>query len=153
VRDALDAKNISGSVAAGLKADIAARAVELARFDRSVDPKLVAKLQSMGIAFNRKDLLWITTMPGGKLAFLETGNVSAGLTHVIARHGVEFADNGIALRDLPDLIRQALSDGKVIGYQGSDTGRPIYEIMYNGVERHVAITVGSNGFVVGANLA
>jgi hypothetical protein len=41
--------------------------------------------------------------------------------------------------------------GKVVGQQ-RDAGRPIYELMYNGVLRHVAITVGDNGFVVGANL-
>ncbi|WP_084714855.1 RICIN domain-containing protein [Streptacidiphilus rugosus] len=153
VREALAAKNINGAVAAGLNADIAQRAAELARFDRSVDPKLVDKLQKLGITFSRKDLLWVTSMPGGQLAFLETGNINAGLIHVVARHGVEFADNGITLREVPDLIRQALTDGKVIGYQGNDMGRPIYEILYKGVERHVAITVGDNGFVVGANLA
>jgi hypothetical protein len=36
--------------------------------------------------------------------------------------------------------------------QGEDKGRPIYNVIY-GMERNVAITVGSNGYVVGANLA
>ena len=38
-----------------------------------------------------------------------------------------------------------------MGYQGRGTGRPIYEFVYNGEVRQVAITVGSNGFIVGAN--
>ena len=36
--------------------------------------------------------------------------------------------------------------------QGEDKGRPIYNLIYNGTERNVAITVGDNGYVVGANL-
>ena len=31
------------------------------------------------------------------------------------------------------------------------TGRPIYEFTYNGEIHKVAITVGNNGFIVGAN--
>lgn len=53
--------------------------------------------------------------------------------------------------DIPDFILQALSEGKVIGYQGKGTGRPIYEITYKGKNQKVAITVGSNGYIVGAN--
>ncbi|MBC1368358.1 hypothetical protein HB790_08970 [Listeria welshimeri] len=30
-------------------------------------------------------------------------------------------------------------------------GRPIYEVIYNGKKYRVAITVGKNGFIVGAN--
>ena len=151
IRAALKAKTIDGTIAAGMDVDVATRAAELARFTRAVDPKLIARLQAAGTVFSRKDLLWIATMPGGKLAFLETGKASAGLIHVISGHGAEFVDNGIALKDIPDFIQQALTVGKVVGQQ-RDAGRPIYELMYNGVLRHVAITVGDNGFVVGANL-
>ena len=42
----------------------------------------------------------------------------------------------------------AVSKGKIVDYQG---GRPIYNVVYNGVNREVAITVGDNGFIVGAN--
>ena len=44
-----------------------------------------------------------------------------------------------------------LENGKIVGYQGKGTGRPIYEVVYNGVTQRVAITTGSNGFIVGAN--
>lgn len=36
-------------------------------------------------------------------------------------------------------------------FTGRGTGRPIYEFTYNGELHNVAITVGNNGFVVGAN--
>ncbi len=43
--------------------------------------------------------------------------------------------------------------GKIVGYQGAGTGRPIYEVVVNGQVRRVAITVSKNGYVVGANPA
>ena len=45
----------------------------------------------------------------------------------------------------------ALENGKIVGYQGRGTGRHIYEFTYNGEIHKVAITVGNNGFIVGAN--
>lgn len=47
---------------------------------------------------------------------------------------------------------KAVTHGKIVGYQGSGTGRPIYESMINGKKYKIAITVGNNGYVVGANL-
>lgn len=44
------------------------------------------------------------------------------------------------------------ADGKLVWLEnGTDTGRPIYEFTYNGEIHKVAITVGNNGFIVGAN--
>ena len=39
-------------------------------------------------------------------------------------------------------------EGYVVDMQGT---RPIYEVIYNGTIKRVAITVSENGFVVGAN--
>ena len=52
---------------------------------------------------------------------------------------------------IPDYVMNALENGKIVGYQGRGTGRPIYEFTYNGEIHKVAITVGNNGFIVGAN--
>jgi transglutaminase/protease-like cytokinesis protein 3 len=152
IKAAIDAQIISKSEAAGFYAQVAKQVANVAEINADVDPKLLAALSKTPTAFSRKDLLWITTMPNGALAFLETGSTSAGLVHAIAGHGEEFASAGIRLADVSDLIRQALTVGKVVGYQGEDKGRPIYNLIYNGTERNVAITVGDNGYVVGANL-
>lgn len=82
---------------------------------------------------------------------MENGTETAGLNHIIKDHGVDFANKRIAQIEIPDYITKALSDGKVVGYQGRGTGRPIYEFTYNGVTQRVAVTTGSNGFIVGAN--
>lgn len=96
-------------------------------------------------------MVTITKTADGKLVWLENGSETAGLKHIIKEHGTDFANKGIAQDQIPDYITKALSDGKVVEYQGRGTGRPIYEFTYNGTMQRVAITTGSNGFIVGAN--
>ena len=74
--------------------------------------------------------------------WLENGTDTAGLNHII---------KGITQEQIPDYVMNALENGKIVGYQGRGTGRPIYEFTYNGEIHKVAITVGNNGFIVGAN--
>ena len=45
----------------------------------------------------------------------------------------------------------AVKHGSIVGYQGRGFGRPIYEFKYEGITRRIAITIGSNGYIVGAN--
>ncbi|WP_166654442.1 hypothetical protein [Rahnella sp. BIGb0236] len=47
---------------------------------------------------------------------------------------------------------KAVTDGKIVVYQGTGTGRPIYETVINGKRYNIAVTVGNNGYIVGANL-
>ena len=43
----------------------------------------------------------------------------------------------------------ALTKGEIIDIQGKN--RPIYEVEYNGATQYISITVGTNGYIVGAN--
>lgn len=58
---------------------------------------------------------------------------------------------GISEAEIPSVVMKAVSQGKIVGYQGSGTGRPIYEITVNGQPQYIAVTVGNNGYIVGAN--
>ncbi|MDR1914445.1 MAG: hypothetical protein LBQ68_08210, partial [Clostridiales bacterium] len=60
----------------------------------------------------------------------------------------QFLQNGIPSNQIPKLLINTLSNGKIVGYQRT---RPIYEIVFNGETQRVAISVGTNGFIVGAN--
>lgn len=113
--------------------------------------ELLDELKNSGVKYNPNDLVTITKTADGKLVWLENGSETAGLKHIIKDHGTDFANKGIAQDQIPDYITKALSDGKVVEYQGRGTGRPIYEFTYNGTTQRVAITTGSNGFIVGAN--
>ena len=58
---------------------------------------------------------------------------------------------GVSEAQIPDVVMKAVSEGKLVGYQGSGVGRPIYELTINGQSQRIAVTFSDNGFVVGAN--
>ena len=115
-----------------------------------LDQALIAELKAAGVKFTEADLKWIFKRGDGKIMFLENGNASAGFEHILS-HKNDFIAKGIAEGDISDFVMSALKENKIVGYQGSGTGRPIYEVVYKGTSQRVAITTGSNGFVVGAN--
>jgi len=112
---------------------------------------LLDELANSGVKYNPEDIVAIAKTADGKLVWLENGTDTAGLNHIITEHADDFLNIGITQEQIPDYIMNALENGKIIGYQGRGTGRPIYEFTYNGEICKVAITVGNNGFIVGAN--
>ena len=106
-----------------------------------------------GKKFNYNEVVAITKNSDGKLIWLEIGKEtggkgSSGLRH-IESHASQSADVGIEKEELPEFIITAVSEGKIIGTQGRT--RNVYEIVYKGKNQRVAIDVGSNGYIVGAN--
>ena len=112
--------------------------------------KLIKELDESGKKFSSENIVAITRTKDDRLIWLETGNKDAGLEHVI-QHAEQFAAQGIPQSQIANFIITAARDGKIIGYQGRGQGRPIYELDFNGKTYRVAITIGSNGFIVGAN--
>lgn len=108
---------------------------------------LMDELSNSGNKFAPDDVVTVTKTPEGKLVWLEKGNPSAGLQH-IETHASQFAAKGINIEQIPEFITKAVTEGKVVGMQGT---RPIYEVVFNGQTQRVSITVGGNGFIVGAN--
>src|SRR5690606_26072169 len=115
--------------------------------------KLLDKLKDAGVKFNQADTIRVIqyAKPGVPLAWLEKGSVNAGLTHIVFRHAGEFADAGVRVDDIPALVKTALTEGTRVGTQGA--GRPILEVVFQGKTQRVAISVGDNGYVIGANIA
>ena len=113
---------------------------------------LTAELDANGVKYNKDDIVFIAKGLNGKTVWLETGNTKAGLQHILDAHEKDFNNKGIPTNEIPNLLLKALTKGKDTGkIQGRAPGRPIYEVDYNGNTIHVAITVASNGFIVGAN--
>ena len=119
--------------------------------ENRLDTELLDELASSGEKYNPKGVIAITKTKDGKLVWLENGTKTAGLRHIIIEHANDFLNKGITQEQIPDYIMNALENGKIVGYQRSGVGRPIYEFTYNGKIHKVAITVSSNGFIVGAN--
>ncbi len=111
---------------------------------------LINELEKNGVKVTSGEVLKIGKDSNGKIIFLENGNGKAGLEHIM-NHADDFMKKGISPSEIPDFVFNAVKNGKIVGYQGKGTGRPIYEFEYNGSTHKVAVTVGDNGFIVGAN--
>ncbi|MEV6133333.1 putative T7SS-secreted protein [Streptomyces violaceusniger] len=116
-----------------------------------IDSDAVKQLENDEVKFSSDKLVAAQRDQNGKVVFLEEGNSKAGLQHILEGHGSDFEQRGVARDDIADLVMSAATHGEVVGHQGKGTGRPIYEVEFQGKMHRVAVTVGSNGFVVGAN--
>jgi uncharacterized protein YukE len=110
---------------------------------------LLTELQANGVKVTPNDVVHIGRDGNGRILFLEQGDTRAGLQHVLNRHAKEFADQGIAQEDISSYVFRAATEGTPVGSQGD--GRTIFEFTWNGETRRIAITVGDNGYIVGAN--
>ncbi len=112
---------------------------------------LIGEVQSKGYKISPEEVLLITKDPFGKIVWMEKGNSSAGLQHIIENHEIEFNAKGISNKDIPKYVLEAIYQGNVVGKQGKRNPRTVYEFEYNGKVQRIAIQVGSNGFIVSAN--
>ena len=112
---------------------------------------LIAELAQLGIKHTPEKIVKIAKQADGKIVFLEEGNSDAGLQHILEKHSLEFADQGIKQNQIPDIIIKAITEGKAIRYQGKKQTRIIYEVNFNGKTHYIALTVSDNGYIVGAN--
>jgi|GEM_PF-730936 hypothetical protein len=111
---------------------------------------LLGELAEKGVKHAPDQVVAIARDANGKIVFLERGNARAGLQHILDQHAADFARRGIPVEQIPDAVMAAATRGKPVGVQGT---RPVYEVEFNGQTHRVAVTVGDNGFVVGANPA
>ena len=115
---------------------------------------LISQLEASGVKFNKDEVVAITQDSSGNIVWLEEGHLGdrpSGLAHIIDAHGADFANQNITQEEIPQYIMSAIKYGTIVGYQGRGQGRPIYEFTYEHTIRRIAITVGSNGYIVGAN--
>ncbi|WP_218079584.1 hypothetical protein [Anthocerotibacter panamensis] len=115
------------------------------------DSALIQELERAGIKHTPEDILGIARDQTDRIVFLETGNARAGFTHIANQHSVDFANQGIAESQLSEFILNAVIRGKIVEYQGKGGTRPVFEHIFNGQRYLTGVTIGSNGFIVGAN--
>ena len=113
----------------------------------------IAELTARGVKFTPENIVATGRTPSGQVVFLESGSSRAGLQHIFEQHGDEFARIGVERDQIASVVMSAVEFGKVIGYQGTGQGRVIYEVTIRGQPQRIAVTTGSNGFIVGANPA
>lgn len=115
---------------------------------------LIAEVKERGDKITADEVVGITKTDEGIIIWLEKGNnvgKPSGLAHIVDKHGSQFNTIGIETEAIADFVMTAVSKGTIVGYQGKSTTRPIYEVKYDGAIHQVAVTIGSNGYIVGAN--
>lgn len=114
---------------------------------------LMDELKQKGVKFTEDNVVMVAKTQPDKLAWLEKGNETAGLEHIINRHGDQFLQKGITAESIPSFLKTAIEKGRIVENQGKFHSQPrvIYEVDYNGETIKVAITISDNGYIVGAN--
>lgn len=121
--------------------------------------ELIQELKNNNIKFSEKDIQFITRDKTGQIVWLETGNSSAGLNHILEGNGITKGHAGdfqkafgLSKSEVPAYLEKVISNGDVV----SNTLKPIgnhmgYERVYyyNG-NYHMVTGIGTNGFIVSA---
>lgn len=115
--------------------------------------KLIEEVQKRGDKITPEDVIGIMRRKrDGKIIWLENGvHTGRGLSHIIEEHLNQFNDIGISSSLLPTFILDVAAQDNIVGHQSCHKTRPIYEYTYAGKTYMIAITIASNGFIVGAN--
>ena len=113
---------------------------------------LMKELRDSGEKFNEEDVVFVVKQKNGKLAWLEKGGNTAGWEHIKIRHAKQFKDIGIDEKLIPDLVREAILHGRIIGKQGKgSTPGDIYMVDFMGKTYSIMIVISSNGFIITAH--
>ena len=112
---------------------------------------LIARLVKSGVKFNKENVVFITKDRTGQTVWLETGNQSTGMQHIISRHADDFqSKHGIAETEIARHLETVMRDGK-IEYSRISQKNGGYERLYsyNG-EYYLLSGIGENGYIVSA---
>jgi len=131
---------------------------ELSNSKEDEKATLISELKQAGIKHTPEKIIRIAKLPNSKIIFLEEGidgKGGRGLKHILQEHQENFAKRGISPDQIPDAVIAAVVSGTIIAFQKtrSPTPRIIYEFIFNGETQYLAVTVGDNGYIVGANPA
>ncbi|MBQ9006575.1 MAG: hypothetical protein IJ092_09405 [Atopobiaceae bacterium] len=139
-----------------------AQAVEEAVYHHvMVDERLLDELERSGVKFDRDAVQFVTKDKTGQIVWLESGNSSAGLEHILhgngrtPGHAADFARAfGVSELEIASYLRTVIANGEVVSNElkpiGS-SGRMGYErVYYYEGNYHVVTGIGTNGFIVSA---
>ncbi len=125
----------------------------------SVAEELIAELKKNKVKFTEENIVFITKDATGQIVWLELGDKSAGLRHILdgngrsSGHAADFERAfGISKEHIPSYLEKVICHGKVVGNKIVKKGsREGYERTYYYEGEYYVITgIGTNGFVVSA---
>lgn len=100
------------------------------------------ELAQSGVKYSADDVVMVTKTPEGKLMWLEKGNSSSGLNHIVDGHASHFTARGVD--DISGFLNRLLQETPV--KTGMTKAGPYAEYLIDGSKYKVAY--GTNGYVV-----
>lgn len=110
-------------------------------------------LDEANVKYKKEDVIFVLHDSSGQLMWLEKGNEKSGLTHILKRHEIDFANkHGVTQDEIPKHINTIIRDGKLEYYKVIQrNGRNCYERLYSKSNQYYLQTgVGENGYIVTA---
>lgn len=114
---------------------------------------LVKQLEQSGVKFSKKDMVFVTKDKTGQVVWLEKGNASSGLQHIVSRHADDFqSKHGVSKSQISNHLNVVFTSGKVeYSRITQKNGKPGYERLYSHNGKYYLLTgVGTNGYIVSA---
>lgn len=117
--------------------------------------ELIQEVIDKGFKISPEKVLGIGKMTDGKIVWIEEGKLgekASGLAHIWEKRGSDFTARGISKEEIPEFIINAVTIGTKLGIQGNQKApRDVFEYNYKGVRMLLAVSISSNGYIVGAN--
>ena len=126
-----------------------------------IDQALLAEMEQAEVKFTRADLIFVTKDAIGQTIWLEQGNESAGLQHILdgnptthtGGHAQDFLDSfGVQREDVPYFLYRVIKYGAVIRDNKRQVGKIVQleKVYYYQGKKYVLAAIGGNGFLVSA---
>ncbi len=116
---------------------------------------LISELQASGIKHTPEKIVRIAKRLDGRIIFLEEGTPGkkgSGLAHILERHKADFSECGISEDQIEDAVMTTVMYGEFVCYQRQkEPRREIYKVSFNDRTHYIAVDIGDNGYIVGAN--
>lgn len=117
------------------------------------DDPLYRELANSGNKFNKNEVIFVTKDKSSQLLWLEKGNMSTGLEHIVYRHVNDFQKlHTISAKNIVCHTKEIITNGRIEytksvvrnGYNGFEK---LYN--YNG-EYYLLTGIGGNGYIISA---
>jgi hypothetical protein len=109
--------------------------------------ELMDELRESGVKFKEEDVVLITKTKINELVWLEKGDNTKGLEHILRRHEKDLERKfGLKKEDIPSFVKDVFTNGIEISRKFKNGG---FQKEYLYKDKHIVISgVGTNGFIV-----